>query len=167
MASQQDFYVELDGIKGESKDSKHDKWIDVLSFDYSVSQSSSMSTGGGGGVGKATFEALTFIHYVDKTTPTLMQYCASGKVMKTAKVSCCKAGGEDSSTEYMLITLSNCLVTHAGPIGSTEDSRVKERVSLSYEKIEVQVKEQNADGSMGAAVTGTWNVKENKGSLAG
>jgi type VI secretion system secreted protein Hcp len=160
MASQQDFYIQLQGIDGESKDSKHAGWIDVLSFEYSVSQSASMSTGGGSGVGRASFDALTFIHYVDKATPNLLQYCASGKLISTAKLSCCKVG--DGSQEYMLITLSDCLITHTGPIGSADDARVKEKVSVSYGKIEVQVKEQNADGSMGAAVTGTWNVKENK-----
>ena len=160
MASQQDFYIQLQGIDGESKDSKHEGWIDILSFDYSVSQSTSMSTGGGSGVGRASFNPLSFAHYVDKATPNLLQYCASGKTIPTAKVSCCKVG--DGSQEYMLITLSGCQITHAGPIGVSDDARVKEQVSISYEKIEVEVREQNADGSMGAAVTGTWNVKENK-----
>ena len=160
MASQQDFYIQLEGIQGESQDSKHEDWIDILSFEYNVSQSSSMSSGGGSGVGRANFDALTFFHYVDRATPNLMQYCASGKVIPTAKISCCKVG--DGSQEYMKVTLSGCQITYAGPIGSTEDARIKEKVSISYEKIEVEVKEQNADGSMGAAVTGTWNVKENK-----
>ena len=160
MSSQQDFYIQIEGIPGESKDSKHAGWIDILSLEYSVSQSSSMSSGGGGGVGRASFDALTFVHYVDKATPNLLQYCASGKQVSTVKVSCCKVG--DGAQEYMLITLTDCMITHAGPIGSVEDPRVKEKVSISFGKIEVQVKEQNADGSMGAAVTGTWNVKENK-----
>ncbi len=160
MASLQDFYIKIAGIDGESKDSKHAGWIDVLTFNYGVSQSSSMFTGGGGGVGKANFDVLSFTHYVDKATPNLMQYCASGKHVGTVEVSCCKAG--DGSQEYMRITLTDCIITHAGPSGSTEDARVKESVSLSYSKIKVEVKEQNANGSMGAAVTGTWDVKLNK-----
>jgi type VI secretion system secreted protein Hcp len=35
-------------------------------------------------------------------------------------------------------------------------------VGISYAKIKVEVKEQNANGSMGAAVTGTWDVKQNQ-----
>ncbi|THJ33276.1 type VI secretion system tube protein Hcp [Lampropedia aestuarii] len=57
MASLQDFFIKIDGISGESKDSKHAGWIDVLSFSYGVSQSSSSFTGGGAGVGKANFDA--------------------------------------------------------------------------------------------------------------
>jgi hypothetical protein len=35
-------------------------------------------------------------------------------------------------------------------------------VALSYAVIEIEAREQNADGSMKAAVTAGWNVKENK-----
>ncbi|MFN3986978.1 MAG: Hcp family type VI secretion system effector [Rhodocyclaceae bacterium] len=159
MASLQDFFIKIDGIAGESKDSKHAGWIDVLDFNYGVSQSSSMFTGGGGGVGKANFDALSFSHYVDKATPNLMQYCAAGKHVANVEVSCCKVG--DGSQEYMRIILTDCLITSAGPSGSTTDARVKETVSISYSKIKVEVKEQNANGSMGAAITGTWDVKKN------
>lgn len=159
MASLQDFFIRIEGITGESKDSQHAGWIDVLNFSYGVSQSSSMFTGGGGGVGKANFDALSFTHYADKATPNLMQYCAAGKHVPTVEISCCKVG--NGSQEYMKITLTDCLITHAGPSGSTDDARVKESVGISYAKIKVEVKEQNADGSMGAAVTGTWDVKQN------
>lgn len=159
MASLQDFFIKIAGVDGESKDSKHGGWIDVLTFNYGVSQSSSMFTGGGGGVGKANFDVLAFTHYVDKATPNLMQYCASGKHVGTVEVSCCKVG--DGSHEYMRITLTDCIITHAGPSGSTDDARVKESVGISYSRIKVEVKEQNANGSMGAAVTGSWDVKQN------
>jgi len=160
MASPQDFYVKINGIEGESKDGKHKGWIDALSFSYSVSQAASTYTGGGGGVGKAHFDSLNFTHYVDKATPNLMQYCAEGKHIDTVQVACCKVGG--GSKEYMTITLNDCIVTHAGPSGFSEDMRIKENVSISYSKIKVEVKEQNADGSLGAAVTGTWDVKQNQ-----
>lgn len=159
MSSLQDFYIKIKGIPGESKDAKHAGWIDVLSWTYGVSQSSSMHSGGGGGVGKANFDALAFKHYVDKATPNLMQYCASGKHVGTVELSCCKAW--DGSQEYMRIILSDCIITRAGPSGSLEDARVKESVNISYAQIKVKVKEQNANGSMGAAITGTWDVKKN------
>jgi len=154
------FFVNIEGIKGESKDNDHKEWIDVLSLGYCVSQSSSMSTGGGGGVGRADFEPISFIHYVDKATPNLMKYCAGGTHIPTVEVSCCKVG--DGSKEYMRITLTDCLITCAGPSGAIDDGQMKESVSISYAKIKIEVKEQAKDGTMGAGVTGTWNVKENK-----
>ena len=42
-----DYFLKIDGIKGESLDDKHKDEIDVLSFSWGVSQSGSMAFGGG------------------------------------------------------------------------------------------------------------------------
>jgi type VI protein secretion system component Hcp len=36
-----------------------------------------------------------------------------------------------------------------------------ETVAMAYSKIQTKVREQNADGSMGAEVEGNWDVKQN------
>lgn len=158
--SLQDQFLEISGCKGSSKDSKHQGWIDVLSFAYAVSQSSSTHTGGGGGVGKANFSEFVFTHYVDTSSANLMKFCASGKHIDTVTLSVCKVG--DQQQEYMKVTLNEVLITHVRPVGATNSPRVIEEVGMSYAKIKVEVKDQNADGSMGAAVTGAWDVKQNK-----
>lgn len=158
--SLQDFFIKIDGIAGESKDANHKGQIDVLNWGYAVTQSSSANTGGGGGVGKAHFSELVFTHYIDKSTPNLMKYCASGKHVPSIELSCCKVG--DGQQEYMKVTLSDVLITHVRPTGDASSPRVMEEVGISYSKIKVEVKEQNANGSMGAAVTGAWDVKQNK-----
>ena len=158
--SLQDFFIKIDGIAGESKDSKHAGQIDVLNWGYAVSQSSSANTGGGGGVGKAHFSELVFTHYIDKSTPNLMKYCASGKHIPSVELSCCKVG--DGQQEYMKVVMTDVLITHVRPTGDSSSPRVMEEVGISYSTIKVEVKEQNANGSMGAAVTGAWDVKENK-----
>lgn len=160
MASLQDFFIKIDGIPGESKDSKHSGQIDVLAWGYEVVQTSTSHGGGGSGAGKANFSEFVFTHYIDKATPNLMKYCASGKHIDSVVLSCCKVGG--GSQEYMKVTLNEVLITHVRPSGETTDPRVIESVGMSYGKIKVEVKEQNADGSMGAAVTGTWDIKQNK-----
>lgn len=159
MSSLQDIYIRIDGIAGESKDAKHAGWIDVLAWRYRVSQSSSMHVGGGGGVGRAKFDAVTFSHYVDRATPNLMEYCSSGKHVHLVELSCCKAG--NGSQEYMRVTLNDCIIVTAAPKGVTDTPRVIERVGISYSKIRVEVREQNANGSMGTSITGTWDVKQN------
>jgi type VI secretion system secreted protein Hcp len=157
--SLQAMYIQIDGIKGESMDKAHKDWIDVLSFGYAVSQSSSMSSGGGGGTGRANFSDLVFTHYCDIATPNLMQYCAKGTHISKVVVSCTKAGG--GQQEYFKITLNQVFITHVRIVGATNSPRVIEEVGMSYEKIEVETKKQNPDGSMGAGPTAMWNVKEN------
>lgn len=158
--SLQDFFIKIEGIAGESKDSNHAGQIDALNWGYAVNQSSSTNTGGGGGVGKAHFSELVFTHYIDKSTPNLMKYCASGKHIPSVELSCCKVG--DGQQEYMKVTLNDVLITHVRPTGDASSPRVMEEVGISYSKIKVEVKEQNSNGSLGAAVTGAWDVKQNK-----
>ena len=152
-------YVNVEGIEGECKDSKHKGWIDALSCSYGVSQSSAMASGGGGGVGKASFGALAFSHHFDKSSPNLFQYCAAGKHIPKVLVSVCKSGG--GQQEYILITLEDVLITNVAPSGS-EGSEWAESVNLSYSKIKIEAKEQDKGGSMLATVTGGWDVKQNK-----
>nr|WP_063801128.1 type VI secretion system tube protein Hcp [Burkholderia ubonensis] len=46
------FFLKLTGIDGESQDALHPNEIDVLTWDWSVSQQSTMHSGAGGGAGK-------------------------------------------------------------------------------------------------------------------
>jgi type VI secretion system secreted protein Hcp len=153
-----EIFAKLDGIAGESKQAAHKGWIDVLQFSYGVTQSASMHTGGGGGVGKADFAPLMFTHYLDKSSPNLLNYCAAGKHIPSVIISVCKVG--DGSQEFAKIVLTDVIVANVSPGGSS-GSAMTETVALAYSKIETFVKEQNADGSMGTAVHGNWNVKEN------
>lgn len=160
VASLQAMYIKFDGIDGESFDADHKDQIDVLSYSYAVTQSTSSAAGGGSGVGRANFGNFLFTHYVDKASPNLMMYCADGKVIPTVVFSATKAGG--GQKEYLTITFTNVLVTGVNDIGATNSPRSLEQVSFSYTKIKMEVKKQNEDGSLGAAVTGQYDVKENK-----
>ena len=46
-----DYFLKIDGIPGESMDTKHKDEIQVLSFSFGESQSGTMAFGGGGGSG--------------------------------------------------------------------------------------------------------------------
>jgi type VI secretion system secreted protein Hcp len=154
----QEVFIKIDGITGESKQAKHKGWIDVLTYSYRVSQTASLFTGGGG-VGRADFAPLTFSHIIDRASPNLFKYCAAGKHIPKVELSACKAG--DGSQEFLNIKLFEVVIVDVNPNGSSGDQTV-ENVSLAYGKIEIKIKEQNADGAMGAEVCGNWSVKENK-----
>jgi len=48
----QDIFLRLAGIAGESTDASHSNEIEVLTWDWSVSQQSNMHMGSGGGAGR-------------------------------------------------------------------------------------------------------------------
>jgi type VI secretion system secreted protein Hcp len=74
-----DYLLEIDGIKGESRDDKHKDAIDVMSFSWGASNPGSFATGGGGGAGKVSFSDISFMSQVNKSSPELMTACATGK----------------------------------------------------------------------------------------
>jgi type VI secretion system secreted protein Hcp len=158
--SLQEMFIQLSNTPGSSTDSKHTGWMDVQSLSWGVNQSTSAHTGGGSGVGKASFDFLVFTKFVDKASPNLMKHCASGKHLDQLVLSVCKAGG--SQQEYMKVTLDEVFVTGVQLVSNTTSPRLLEQVSVSFGKIKMEVKDQNADGSLGAAVTAAWSTKLNQ-----
>jgi type VI secretion system secreted protein Hcp len=153
-----DMFLKLDGIKGESADHKHKGQIDIVSWQWGVSQSGTMAQGGGGGAGKASFSDLTITHAVDASSPVLALYCAGGDHIKEATLINRKAGKDQQ--EFFVIKMSDILITHVSD--SAGGDVPHESVSLTYAKIEVEYKPQKPDGTLDAGIKWGWNVKENK-----
>ncbi len=84
-----DIYIKIDGIEGESKDSKHEKWTDVLDFTHAAIQS--IQTGSPDAAGRGVFEPVSFKHLVDKGTPKLQEACMKGSHIKVAELHFCRA----------------------------------------------------------------------------
>ena len=54
-----DSFLKIEGIKGESLDSKHKDEIEVLSFSWGATQPGAF--GGGGGTGKVSAQDFSFV----------------------------------------------------------------------------------------------------------
>jgi type VI secretion system secreted protein Hcp len=156
----QDIFLKINGIDGESMDSDHKNEIEVLNWDWQILQDSNMHMGSGGGAGKATVKDLNFVHNVDRSSPNLMKFCLTGKHIPEAKLVVRKAGG--SPLEYLKITMSDVVITNVQPMGSNEEERVKEKVSLSFAKVKQEYTVQNQQGGSGGAVTAGYDIKLNK-----
>jgi type VI secretion system secreted protein Hcp len=103
--------------------------IEVLSWSFGASQSSSVS-GRGGGTGKVSFHTLQITKRVDKSSPSLFKACATGKHIKTAILTLRKAGG----TQPLTIKLSNVLISSYQQSNAVE--KPTESLSLNFTKIE-------------------------------
>ncbi len=154
-----DFLLEIDGIKGESKDKKHADTIEVDSVSWGVSNAATMSAGTGGGSGKASFSDLSFSSSVGKQSPLLMQACATGKHIATAKLYVRKQGTDQ--LDFYVITLTDLLVSSYQSSASSGGSVPNDSFSLNFAKIEFSYSPQKADGSLDTAVKASWNLKEN------
>ena len=153
-------FARIGTIKGESRDAKHKDEIEVLSWSWGVSQSGTTGHGGGGGAGKASFHDFTFAHHVDKASPLLMKACATGQHLKDATITLRKAG--KGQQEYLIITMTDLIVTSVSTSVSAEGDATMESVGMSFAKVDLEYKPQKADGSLEAGIHFKYDLKANK-----
>jgi type VI secretion system secreted protein Hcp len=152
-------FARIGTIKGESRDAKHKDEIEVLSWSWGVSQTGTMGPGGGG-KGKASFQDFNFTHHVDKASPVLMKACATGEHVKNATITVRKAG--KGQQEYLVITMTDVLVTSVATSVSAEGDATMEVVALAFAKVDLVYKPQKPDGSLDVGVHFKYDVKANK-----
>lgn len=155
-----DMFLKLDGIEGESKDSKHPGEIQIESFSWAMSQTGGFSTGGGGGAGKVRIQDISFTTFVDKATAPLMYHCASGKHIPSGLVTVRKAG--EKPLEYLKIKLTDILVSSVQTGGSRgRGDSLTQDLAIHFGKFEVEYQEQLRDGSGKPAGNFGWDIKAN------
>lgn len=154
-----DMFLKLDGIQGESKDSKHKDEIQIESFSWGLTQSGTGAFGGGGGAGKVQVSDISVAKLVDKASCALMAACCSGKHIKSGLITVRKAG--DQPLEYLKITLHDILITGVHHSGASSGDLVAESVTLNFSKFKVEYQEQKPDGSGTPAGEMAWDLKAN------
>ena len=113
----------------------------------------------GGGAGKATFQDLSIVHHIDKSSPLLLKACATGTHIKDAIITHRKAG--KGQHEYLTVKLNDVIitgVTHGGGSGQP----YSESVTLAFAKVDLEYKPQKADGSLDAGIHFKYDLKTNK-----
>jgi type VI secretion system secreted protein Hcp len=154
-----DYFLKIDGIEGESTDSKHSKEIELLSWGWSETNQGSMASSSGGGGGKVAMGDFSFSMHVNTASPKLMLACASGEHIKKATLTCRKAGKEQQ--EFLKIDFTDFLVSAYTTGGSPGETVPVEQISFNFTQIEIKYKAQKADGSLGGEIPAGWNLKTN------
>ena len=153
-------FARIGTIEGESRDARHKGQIEVLSWAWGLSQLAGAGHGTGAGTGKVTFHDLTFTHHVDKASPSLMKACATGVHLKDATITVRRAG--KGQQEYLVVTMSDVLVTNVSTSVSAADDATAESVALTFAKVDLEYKPQKPDGSLEPGVHFKYDRKTNK-----
>jgi type VI secretion system secreted protein Hcp len=131
-------------IKGESQDDQHKGEIEVVSWSWGMVAKPSI--GGGTATGKATINDLRIVKRVDSASTALMGALRTNEPIQKAVLTLRKAG--KSQLEYLKITIEQgrvvSLIIDTVETASTPD--IVERVSFSFNKIEVEYVPQGKDG---------------------
>ena len=159
--AQVDYFLKLDGIKGESQDAKHKEEIDLESWSWGATQAGGFSKGGGGGAGKVSMQDFHFVMNANKASPKLMLACATGEHIKSATLTCRKAGKEQQ--EYFVVKMSDLMVSSYQTGGSENGAPTPvDQISLNFSKIEFEYKPQKSDGTLDSPVKTGYDLKLNK-----
>lgn len=156
-----DYFLKIDGIKGESTDQKHKESIALDSFSWGLSNAGSFASGGGAAGRKATFQDFHFVKRADTTSPQLMLACASGKHYQKVELFVREAATR-KSLDYMKISLENVMVSSFQQSGAGGDLVPTDQFSLNFAKIEYSHAQQNRDGTLGKPVVAGWDLATNK-----
>jgi type VI secretion system secreted protein Hcp len=154
-----DMFIKIGDLKGESRDKTHKEKIDVLAWSWGMSNSGTSHVGGGSGSGKVSVQDLSFTKYIDLTSPDLMLACCNGKHYPESKLIVRKAG--ETPLEYLIITMTDCMVTAVSTGGSGGEDKLTENVTLNFAKVKVDYVEQTATGTPGGKPKMGWDISGN------
>ena len=136
-------------IKGESPDAQHKDEIEILAWSWGMQGKSNL--GGGTATGKATMGDLKITKRVDSASTALMLALRTNEPITKAVLTLRKAG--KTQVEYMKVTIEQGRVMSLtidggdsnGP-GTGGGAGELERVTFSFNKIEVEYVPQGKDG---------------------
>jgi len=148
-------------LKGESVITKHEGEIDVLSWNWGLTQSGTSHRSTGAGAGSADVHDLTITKYVDAATPTLFQDTFDGKDQGESVLTFIKVGGgKGNHVEYLKITMSGTVMissVNSGGAASSDDS-FTETVTLNFASVKIDYLSQTANQGKGATVSGHFDI---------
>ena len=154
------YFLQIDGIKGESVDRDHKDWIDVNSFSWAISNLGSVGFGGGGAsAGKANISPLSWNQQLDMSIPTMFVGVSSGKHYKNATLEVAKPGEAKSAGVYFEMVFDDVVLTSLNISGTGDIPNVSG--ALEYSKLTMTYTPQKADGRPGEPIIGGWDLKKN------
>jgi type VI secretion system secreted protein Hcp len=158
-----DVYLKINGIKGESKDSAHERWIEITSAHWGVVQprSATASTAGGHTAERCEHHAVSLSKLTDVASPILMQTCSMGRTIPKAKLEFMRADGEGNPVKYYEVELENVIVANMEQLVS-EGNILHDSIGLRFSKIRWKYTQQNIAGGIGGNTAGGWDLASNK-----
>jgi type VI secretion system secreted protein Hcp len=155
-------FLTLDGVKGEAQDERFNGWIDVLSWNWGMTQSGTTHMGMGGGGGKVDVDDISLTKYVDSATHEMIKYCCSGEHIASGQLIVAKAGG-GAPVDYLKIDMEDIMIA-SYQTGGTQYGldRVQESLVLNFRRFQMTYTQQMADGGAGPEGQAGWEIAENR-----
>ena len=158
-----DVFLNLEGIPGDSTDSKHKNQIEVLSFSSGVSMPTGpRSFSGSAPNERASLSDMSITKVVDSSSPALFKAVCTGQNIASATLTVNRSDTKGGKIPYLVYKLKDVIMSSYQCSGSDGSGLPVESFSMNYAKISVEYQVTDVTGaSKGAKVAG-WDVALNK-----
>jgi type VI secretion system secreted protein Hcp len=147
------FLLDITGIQGESVDANgaYNQKIEIDGWSHGMSQSGVMQAGSGRAAGKVTAQDFTFTKHADKSSPKLVESCATGEHIEKATLIARRTGlTAGGLTPYLNIIFTDLIISSYQTSGSNGDAGLPaEHISFNFAKIQYQYTPQDQGASKG------------------
>jgi type VI secretion system secreted protein Hcp len=159
-----DVYLQIEGIKGESRDADHKDWIEATSVHWNVRQpkSATASTGGGHTAERAELSEISLSKLADLSTPILLQTCSMGKTIPRASLEFFRADGNGTRVKYFSIEIENVLIGMVRPHLGPDNTYLSEQLNLKFSKVKWTYAHQDIKGGTKGRTVGGWDLASNR-----
>jgi type VI secretion system secreted protein Hcp len=140
-----DYFLEVNGVQGESQDAKFAKSIDIESYAWGASN-------GRKGV---TLQDLSITKRLDLASPPLFQRLVQGTSIPSMELIGRKAG--ETQQIFLRFCFQDVQVSSVSQGGGTGGDNPSEHVTFGYTSVSEQYTAGNPDGKTGTTVFAGWN----------
>jgi type VI secretion system secreted protein Hcp len=160
------YYLQVGNIKGTSTQEDHRDWNVIDSFQWGLSNPTSISTGGGGGGGSlANFSDFHWTQPIDLSISALFKHAATGKPMDKATLHATTLLKDKEFTFFEMV-FDKPLLTSLQLSGATGGVPYL-NASFSYKKITMTYFTLDDKGKTPTKFEGMYDLESFTGSLAG
>jgi type VI secretion system secreted protein Hcp len=158
-----EMFLKLDGIIGESQDSAtpkaHQGEIEIKSWSWVTTNVVKWDVNQGGQSTKVEVKDIRIDKMCDSATVALYQNCVTGKHIKNATITCRKNDGEQK-VEYLIVELTDIMISKVEWQGEGSDQSVKEQVDLSFAEFHLNYKVQKDEGNVAGGTEFGFNIQK-------
>lgn len=153
--------VKVGVVKGESRDKTHADEIDVLSWNWGMTNPRDAATGLSSG--RTQVHNFTFRKPIDKSSPVLANAILNNDELVKAILTCRKegrSGGE--KVEFLILTFEGGSIAKLVRSEVATDERMTEEFTLVFSKLTEEYTEVKTDGKIGEKTSATYSMADNK-----
>lgn len=160
------FFLDLNGIVGESVKVGYEEQCEIKSWNWGASHGGTLHTGSGGGqTGLVSGGDISISKNVDVATPDLAQAITTGRIFPSGTITSVKDAGSQNPLAFHVITLSSVKLTSYAT--GVEGDDITEYLTLHFRGMQIEYRKQANAGSGEGSSTMKYNFATGAQSLTG